>query len=282
LKIGIVSGWFGRQMGLEELVRWASEHKFETIQIDRLTSETYRICTDYNMEICAANAGAEVMVPDPAEREAAISTVKKDIEDAAEKGVRNLRIWTLRLPGISLEENLKIFQETFMPLTEHAEKHNVKLVTENFPARGRNLASTPEMFRKLFELVPSSFGLCMDPSHLIRLFSDPIRATREFGERIYLVHAKDTEILEDGLYEYGILGRGMGGLQGQASGWWRYRLPGYGQINWSAFFSALAEIGYDGAICIEHEDPLWGWRHDIERGKKGFILAHKFLSNFIV
>ena len=40
------------------------------------------------------------------------------------------------------------------------------------------------------------------------------------------------------------------------SGWWRYRLPGLGVLDWSAIFSALADIGYDGIIAIENEDPL--------------------------
>jgi sugar phosphate isomerase/epimerase len=69
---------------------------------------------------------------------------------------------------------------------------------------------------------------------------------REYGERIYHFDGKDTEILQGRLARQGILG----------SGWWRYRLPGLGELDWRAIFSALRDVGYDGIVAIENEDPL--------------------------
>ncbi|MCI0512160.1 TIM barrel protein, partial [candidate division KSB1 bacterium] len=66
-------------------------------------------------------------------------------------------------------------------------------------------------------------------------------------ERIYMFHAKDTEIRANILKVVGINGHG----------WWRYRLPGWGQVNWKEVFTALFEIGYTGDMVIEHEDPVF-------------------------
>jgi len=63
-------------------------------------------------------------------------------------------------------------------------------------------------------------------------------------------------------------------------GWWRYRLPGAGKINWANFTSVLGKIGYDGVISIEHEDPVW--EGEEEKIKKGLILGKRHLSSFIV
>ena len=109
---------------------------------------------------------------------------------------------------------------------------------------------------------------------------DHIRATKEFGDRIYYAHAKDTEILHDQLYEYGIMGRALGEGVRPYGGWWRYRLPGYGQINWPQFMGALAEVGYDDVLAIEHEDAIWYGSHELN--KKGLLLSKAFLDPFLV
>ena len=58
-----------------------------------------------------------------------------------------------------------------------------------------NLAFSPEVWERMFELVPSSaLGLEMDPSHMVWLGIDYLQAIRDFGDRIYHAHAKDTEI----------------------------------------------------------------------------------------
>ena len=34
--------------------------------------------------------------------------------------------------------------------------------------------------------------------------------------------------------------------------WWRFRVPGYGSVDWKGFFSVLSEAGYSGAMNIEN------------------------------
>ena len=41
-------------------------------------------------------------------------------------------------------------------------------------------------------------------------------------------------------------------------GWWRYRIPGLGQVDFPHYVDALYEGGFDGVLSVEHEDPVWG------------------------
>ena len=123
----------------------------------------------------------------------------------------------------------------------------------------------------MFELVPSkAVGLEFDPSHFIFQFMDYTAAIREFGERIYAFHAKDTQILCDKLNAVGLYGD-----QWQGTGWWRFRMPGYGDADWKAIFVALSDVKYDGDIIIEHEDPTY-------EGEEGLRRGAKFLRQFIL
>jgi hypothetical protein len=69
----------------------------------------------------------------------------------------------------------------------------------------------------------------------------------QFKDRILAVHAKDTEITQPVLQQVGIAGQG----------WWRYRIPGQGIVNWTAFLTVLLQIRFNGGIAVEHEDEFW-------------------------
>jgi sugar phosphate isomerase/epimerase len=176
-------------------------------------------------------------------------------------------------PSNNVAENIRQFREILTPLAAYAEERGVRIAFET-AARGGgegNLAHNPELWDLLFDAVPSpALGLSFDPSHLVWLhipnIPDVIRA---YGARIYHFDAKDTEILPAVLARQGIFG----------SGWWRYRLPGLGALDWRAILSALKDTGYDGVVSIENEDPLFlgldgvAWSANYLRGI--FPLARK-------
>ena len=138
---------------------------------------------------------------------------------------------------------------------------------------GTNLAYSPAIWRELFAAIPdANFGLNLDPSHLVWQFIDHERAVRDFADRIFHVHAKDMEIDRDGLYEHGVMARGMG--------WQVPRIPGLGEVRWSRFVAALYAVGYDGAISVEHEDRRF--EGDVERVRQGFEIAYRTLRPLVV
>src|SRR5262249_35358603 len=111
-----------------------------------------------------------------------------------------------------------------------AEKAGVKVGIENCPMLfsrdewpgGQNLATTPAVWRRLFaEFAGAPLGLNFDPSHLVWQFIDPAKCIREFGGKFVHVHAKDTRINHEKLYDVGVMGLG----------WHTPKLPGLGEVD---------------------------------------------------
>ena len=143
---------------------------------------------------------------------------------------------------------------------------------------GHNIATTPRMWRRILEQWGDTIGLNFDPSHLIRMGIDPVRFIDEFAPRVVHVHGKDTEILEDDLYELGNLqpatfakGHGFGGHH------WRYTIPGHGVARWNEIIRRLVEKGYHGAISIELEDANFHQKTELEQ--LGIVMGAKFLTS---
>jgi sugar phosphate isomerase/epimerase len=181
-------------------------------------------------------------------------------------------------PGVSIEDQAAafadVFNEKYLPVCE---KLGIGMGWENYPT-GVNFATTPAAMQAVFERVPSKrLGLEFDPSHLERLFIDPVSAAWQFKDRILAVHAKDTEITRPVLQQVGIAGQG----------WWRYRIPGQGMVKWTEFLTVLLQIGFNGGIAVEHEDGFWdapnsGNLPDFPQQRKdGFILAKRFLEQYL-
>jgi len=167
-------------------------------------------------------------------------------------------------PSNHVDDNLRLCADIYGPLARQAEERGVRIAFETAGrgGPGGNIAQCPELWDRMFEAVPSpAIGLSLDPSHLVWLqIPHPPEVIRAYGERIYHFDGKDCEILPARLARQGILG----------NAWWRYRLPGLGQLDWHAIFSALRDVGYDGTVAIENEDPLCP-------GLDGVIWAAAFL-----
>jgi sugar phosphate isomerase/epimerase len=120
-------------------------------------------------------------------------------------------------------------------------------------------------------LIENHGGLSANPDNIVRIIkevkSDYLKAAEKFKHRIYHVHAKDTEIIQDALNNVGIYG----------SEWWRYRIPGWGVVDWRKLITILLDANYRGDIDIEHEDPVF---HG-PRFRDGLVLGLRYLSQFI-
>ena len=179
-------------------------------------------------------------------------------------------------PSISLEDNVARYKEVYSHVAELAEEKGVLIGFENWPGgrgpfgEGGNLAVTPEAWGLIFDAVPSKqIGLEFDPSHLIWQWIDVCAAFDEFSDRVYVLHAKDTEIFEDRVRRSGVFRRG---------GWWRYRLPGFANFDWHRLFATAHERGFDGSVVIEHEDPVFSG----DRRLEGFHRCGRFLKGCIL
>jgi len=170
--------------------------------------------------------------------------------------------------GATVAEKLASYTKIFGELARVAEDRGFRLAIENCPHGGRNIAWSPAMWERMFNAVPSeAIGLEFDPSHLVWEGIDAVAALKEFGSRVFAFHAKDTEVLGDVLRREGILGEG----------WWRYRIPGWGEVDWTGMFAALADVRYEGDMIIEHEDPVF----DGEQFEQGLRLGLRHLRKYM-
>ena len=181
------------------------------------------------------------------------------------------------------EENLPEFKRVFSRYAKVAEDLGVRIALENcphfvgYPLPIGNMAYSPEMWEAMFDEVDScALGLEFDPSHLYWLGIDYLAALEKFGSKVFAVHAKDTEILPESLKKCGILGKQLGKTSEWDAGWWRYRLPGMGQVDWSGMMRILAEHRFTGPVIIEHEDPVY----DGPLRQQGLKMGLKFLRQF--
>ncbi len=277
MDIGFVT-WIFQRTSLEELFAWAGENSLTGLELSNCPDDVRELkalqARYPQVKIFALGRARNYLAGTAAERAEWIGSLSRDIEIAPELGVKVIDIFAGRDPYKTVDENLPIFQEVFTPLVAKAERYGVKLAMENCAQRswwpaGGNLAHTPELWRKLFDLIPSpALGLTFDPSHFVWQGVDYLKAAREFGPRIYFAHAKDTEIHPEVLADRGIYGEG----------WWHYRLPGWGRLDWPAFLTTLREVGYQGPIAIEHEDRYWNNNDD--ELKHGILMARDFLRRF--
>ena len=61
--------------------------------------------------------------------------------------------------------------------------------------------------------------------------------------------------------------------------WHTPKLPGLGDVDWGAFFSALTDAGYQGAVCIEVEDRAY--EGSLELRKKSLRQSKRYLEQFM-
>ncbi len=229
-------------------------------------SETQELLARHGVEIVSLAPMLNLLSADLSLREMRIDYARQTIDACVALGVDTMVTFTgsafgmhfYGTPGVGdghpsnrVGDNLRIFTEVYGPLAAYAEDRGVRIAFETAGRGGPegNIAHSPELWDAMFEAVSSpALGLSFDPSHLVWLqIPDIPGVIRAYASRIYHVDGKDTEILPARLARQGILG----------SGWWRYRLPGLGEIDWRAVFAALREIGYEGVVAIENEDPVF-------------------------
>jgi sugar phosphate isomerase/epimerase len=289
---------------LEQAAKWGAESGFQAIEIAcwplgkatrRYAGVTHidvttldkpkalemrKMLDGYRLPISSLGYYPNPLHPDAEHRETVIAHLKKVIEAAALLEVPVVGTFIGKDKNKTVPQNLEDYARIWPPIVKFAAQHGVKIAIENCPMifsydewpGGNNLASTPAIWRKMWEIIPDdNFGLNLDPSHLILQMIDYERVVREFASKIFHVHAKDLHIDREGLYNHGVLSQGMG--------WQVPRLPGLGDMDWPKFIAALTAARYDDVISIEHEDRAFEGNEEIV--KRGFYLVRDVLKPYI-
>jgi sugar phosphate isomerase/epimerase len=309
MKVGFLTACL-HKVELPNLVRWAGQNGFGAIEIDaglpaaasaqggtrpgaqsccfggsinaegvteENTRELLNLARESGVALSCLTFCSNMLDSDLEARETRVKHLLKVIEAAALLDVDVVSCFVGRHPTKDTEGNLREFRDVFEGIMTVAADKGVRIAIENCPMVGwqfeglpGNIAYSPVIWRQMFEVFPD-MGLNFDPSHLVWMGVDHLKAAAEFAEHIFHVHAKDTEVMESALADRGF-------LPPSQPRWWRYRIPGFGVIDWAKLVSVLAEGGYDGPLSIEHEDPVW--RGDEEKVKQGLLLGRKHLEQF--
>ncbi|MDF2672153.1 MAG: sugar phosphate isomerase/epimerase [Clostridiales bacterium] len=304
MKLGFVSAILA-DLTFEQVIDYAAENGFACVEMmcwpvgkaeRRYAGVTHIDVTDMNEEKAAyinnyARAkGVEISAlgyypnpldPDLEKREVYVEHIKKIIKAANILGIHTVTGFIGRNKNKTVEENLQIFKEVWTPIVKFAEESNVRIAIENCPMLftndewpgGLNLATTPSIWRRMFELIPSpNLGLNYDPSHFVWQNIDYVKPIYEFKDRIFHVHFKDIKVYKDKLDQVGIMAAPLQYISP--------KLPGLGDVDWGKYVSALTDIRYTGPACIEVEDKAF--EDSLESVKKSIIISRNYMRQFLV
>lgn len=291
---------------LERIAEWAAEHGYEALEVatwpstgsrefeaghidvaslDKGEAERIRALFDrHGLEISALAYYENNLHPHERRRLQIAEHVRRNVDAAQLLGVPHVGTFIGRDPSLSVKENIALAERVLPPLVEYAGERGVKIIIENCVMEGwhpdgypGNLAYAPELWEWMFSL---GFYLNYDPSHLLWLGIDPIEALRPYVDRIPHAQAKDAQLDPRARARYGFFGKSLSRDDPWDVGWWRYRVPGLGDVDWRAVVDTLYEGGFTGTLSVEHEDPVWGG--DETRVKQGLEIAHRTLRPLIV
>jgi sugar phosphate isomerase/epimerase len=290
---------------LDEIAEWAGSHGYSALEVaawpdrpgrdweashldvesfgEQDAAQVRALLDRHGLELSAVAYYENNLHEDLAVREATHEHLRRCIDAAQLLGVGLVGTFVGRDVSLSVTENLRLAEKVLPPLAEYAAARDVRLVVENCPMEGwhpdgypANLAYSPELWGWMAQL---GLWLNYDPSHLVWLGIDPLAALDAHADKVLHVQAKDVEVHAAARTEYGVFGRVLD-REPWVSGWWRYRIPGLGEVDWRRLVDRLYQAGYDGVVSVEHEDPVWSG--DPGRVYQGLSIAERTLSPLIV
>jgi sugar phosphate isomerase/epimerase len=305
MKLGFLTACLP-QLPLADIAAWAAGHDYDALEVATWPSTGSRdfeashidvvhfgkaeadavrgLFEQHGLTLSALAYYENNLHPDPARRAEIATHVRANVDAAALLGVEYVGTFIGRHPGLSVKENLAQAERELPALVEYAGERGVKIIIENCVMEGwhpdgypGNLAYSPELWEWMFSL---GFYLNYDPSHLLWLGIDPVTALKPYLDRIPHAQAKDAQLDPRARDRYGFFGRTVERADGWDSGWWRYRVPGLGDVDWRRLVDTFYEGGFTGVLSVEHEDPVWSG--DVERVTQGLEIAHRTLRPLIV
>lgn len=126
----------------------------------------------------------------------------------------------------------------------------------------------PRTLMKLRNAVGEEIGANCDLSHLFWQECDPVTVIQFLGKQNALFHAhmKDTVLFPDNVAKYGVLNFAADANDiPEASAIFRAVGYGHGAAQWKAIVKAYMDVGYEGMLSIENEDPILTGEVGVER-----------------
>jgi sugar phosphate isomerase/epimerase len=162
------------------------------------------------------------------------------------------------------------WKEKIIPYWKEAAKfaksHGIKRLA--FEMHPNFAVYNPRTLLRLREAVGEEIGANCDLSHLFWQGCDPVEVIHFLGKQgaIFHAHMKDTVMFPDNLAKYGVLNFAFdtADLPNASE---TFRAVGYGHSAslWKSVIKAYMDIGYEGILSIENEDPILPGEIGVER-----------------
>jgi sugar phosphate isomerase/epimerase len=239
---------------IQSCVQFLAKVGYKYVEFKRDSFSQKNLGAEFKMAVEAAGkAGLKVsnfvVLRDPVNGgQKAVEDVIETIEACSQAGVGILNsLWGGSLETIAgapedwwmpAQANQKKGFDLLIPALEKicaaAKKNNVTMAFETIAGTlVHDYYSIQEVFRRFDH---PNLCVTMDPSHLLIHRNDIPYAVRELGKKIKHVHLKDA-VGKIGVFDLDFM----------------FLSPGVGAIDWVAFFKALDDINYQGALSVEYE-----------------------------
>ncbi len=159
------------------------------------------------------------------------------------------------------DRELEEFVTVWQPLLDEFQRLGVRFAHEPHP---KQLAYDLETALRVTAALDHrlEWGFNLDLANLSLAGVNPAAFVQALPERIYHVHAKDLEFVDHNRARSGWQSHGPWGRTDRG---FRFRIPGWGGLNWKAILSELQLAGYRGPLSIEHEDPVFGRQEGVAK-----------------
>jgi sugar phosphate isomerase/epimerase len=312
MKLGVYTVLFSDQ-SLEETLKYLTQKGIHTVELgaggysgtahadpdillhdEKARKDFLALLADYQVEISALNCSGNPVHPDKAKAQKFHQAYEKGVLLAEKIGVSTVITFS-GCPGSSPDDRSQNWvtcywpPEEFMATLEYqwndvlipywreaiqfAEQRNIKVALELISGF---CVYNPETYWKLRNAVGSDhLGVNLDLSHLFWQQAQPAEVIRELNKGIFHFHAKDTRVDPYNTAKNGVLD--TKDFRDGINRSWNHHSVGYGHdaLVWKDVIRNLRFVGYDGAISIEHEDPL-------ASREEGLTRAIEFLREIIL
>jgi len=151
-------------------------------------------------------------------------------------------------------------------MAKFAREHGVhRIALEMHP---NFMVYNPRTLMKLREAVGEEIGANNDLSHLFWQGCDPVEVIHFLGKQnaIFHAHMKDTVLFPENVAKYGVLNFAFDTAD-LVNASETFRAVGYGHSAslWKSVLQAYMDIGYEGILSIENEDPILPGEVGVER-----------------
>ena len=149
---------------------------------------------------------------------------------------------------------------------QYARAHGIKRLA--FEMHPNFVVYNPRTLLRLREAVGEEIGANCDLSHLFWQGCDPVEVIHFLGKQgaIFHAHMKDTVIFPEAAARYGVLNFASEASELENASD-TFRAVGYGHSAslWKSVVQAYMDVGYEGILSIENEDPILPGEVGVER-----------------